>query len=302
MKKYAVVLGIVAVFVTLMTFNSCTSSGKASSGKMLKFNLEKGKGYDYEMIWDMNTKVMEQETKLNIGAFYTMNVTDDDGKIRTISMEYKRLRMDMNVMGMSINMDSEGSSAESSDSAAFLGGMLSKVFSGIVNKPFTMKVDQEGNIMEVTGFNKIVDGMVDSLDIAPEAKAQTQASMKDQFSDSYVKDQFAQIFNIFPNKEVKVGDKWEKSFNTSGKQAAKYNTVYTAKEIDGDFVTLVADTKISSQEEDGTKITGKQTGNVIVDSRTGLVVNSEFDQDMEVTASGMKVSIIGKGKIKGTAK
>lgn len=302
MKKILLLPAIILMFVSFAALNSCTSSGKASGGKVLKFNLEKGKGYDYEIIWDMDTKVMGQETKINVGGYYSMDVKEDDGKVRTIDMEYKRLRMDMNVMGMNINIDSDNSSVAGSDSANMLGGMMNKIFAGIMNKPFTMKVDQEGNVMEVTGFDKIVNAMVDSMNVGPEEKAQAQASMKDQFSDSYIKDQFAQIFNIFPNKEIKVGDKWEKSYNTSGRQAAKYSTVYTAKEIDGDYVTLVADTKIDSYEDGEAKVTGKQTGNVIVDSRTGLVVNSEFDQDMEVTAGGMKISVTGKGKIKGTAR
>jgi hypothetical protein len=302
MKKLLLLPTLILLFVSFAALNSCTSSGKASGAKMLRFNLEKGKGYDYEIIWDMGTQMMGQETRINVGGYYSMNVKEDDGKVRTIDMEYKRLRMDMNVMGTSISMDSDNSSVDDSDSANMLTAIMNKVFAGIMNKPFVMKVDEQGNVIEVEGFDKIVNAMVDSLNVDPEVKEQAQASMKDQFSDSDIKDQFVQVFSIFPNKEIKVGDKWEKSYSTSGRQAANYKTVYTAKEIDGDYVTLVADTKIDSYEDGVTKVTGKQKGNVIVDSRTGLVVNAEFDQDLEIAAGGMKISLTGKGKIKGTAR
>ncbi len=46
---------------------------------------------------------------------------------------------------------------------------------------------------------------------------------------------------------------------------------------------------------------GTQTGNIIVDSKTGMMVNAEFDQNIEVKAQGQKVEVIGKGRIKGKA-
>ena len=142
--------------------------------------------------------------------------------------------------------------------------------------------------------------MVDSMGLDENMKAQLTASLKDQFSEQTMKDQFAQVFTIFPNKEIKVGDSWEKEYSTSGRMAAKYTTTYTAKEIEGDHVTLTAKTKITSSAN-GQEMDGTQTGNIIVDSKTGMMVNAEFDQNIEVKTQGQKVEVIGKGRIKGKA-
>ena len=81
---------------------------------------------------------------------------------------------------------------------------------------------------------------------------------------------------------------------------AKFTTTYTAKEIEGDHVTLTSKTKIFSNDE-GTEISGTQNGNIIVDSKTGLMINAEFDQQMKVKTQGQTIELTGKGKVKGKA-
>lgn len=301
MKKQFSFLVLFTLFVGLAAMQSCKSSSEATSSKMLKFNLEKGKGYDYEMIWDMDSKVAGQESNISITALYSMNVSAVEGNVRDITTSYKSMRMNMKMMGMTFDIDSD-KPIDNGDTDVTKNplGMMNKVVSSIIGKKFIIKVDDEGKVLEVQGFEKILTDMVDSMGVDGDQKAQVEASLKDQFSNQSIKDQFAQVFTIFPNKEVKVGDTWEKSFSTGGKMAGTYNTKYTVKSIEGNHVTLTTDTKISSVDVEG-GLSGTQIGNMIVDSKTGLMINAEFQQDMKMDTKGMTVDITGKGKIKGTA-
>jgi hypothetical protein len=301
MKKITFFLVAAVTIISIATVQSCKSSGKTSAAKLLKFNLEKGKGYDYEMVWDINTKVMGQETGISIGGLYSMNITDDDGKVKSVATSYKSLNMNMKVGGVEINIDSDkapkdNGEAEEKNPMA----IMRKVISGIIGKTFVIKVDEEGKVLEVTGFDKIMNDIIDSMDIDEDIKTQTKTSMKGQFSEQSMKDQFAQVFTIFPNKEIRVGDSWEKTYSTGGKMPAKYSTTYTVTDIEGDHVNMTSKTKIESNTGE-MEMDGKQNGNIIVDSKTGLMVNAEYTQDMEVRANGMKIAITGKGKIKGKA-
>ncbi len=302
MKKLSLSFVLFALVTVSTVFIACQTTSKTANAKLLKFNLEQGKGYDYELVWDMDTKVAGQETAITMTGLYTMDITGIDEKVRSVTTAYKRIKMDMNVMGMNLTMDSEAPPTAEGEGDGNPLGMMNKVMTAIVGKKFVIKADEEGNILEVTGFEKIINDMIDSMGLEPSAKAQVDASMKDQFSEQSIKDQFAPIFTIFPNKEVKVGDTWDKSFSTGGKMAAKHTTTYTVKEIDGDHVTLSANTKIASKEEDGQQISGSQTGKIIVDSKSGLMINAEFDQDIEVKAEGQTVAVKGKGRIRGTAR
>jgi Family of unknown function (DUF6263) len=301
MKKIFYLLAILFM-MAVAGIQSCKTASKTTTSKMLKFNLEQGKGYDYEMVWDMDTKVASQETSISITGLYSMNVTSIDQNVRSVSTAYKSMRMNMNMGGMTIDIDSDKPVAGNGETDISKNplGMMNKVIGGMMGKKFIIKVDEEGKVLEVSGFEKIFTDMIDSMGLDDKMKAQITASFKDQFSEQNIKDQFAQVFTIFPNKEVKVGDSWEKIYTTGGKMAAKYTTTYTAKEIEGDHVSLTTKTKIGSNE--GVQnISGTQTGNIIVDSKTGLMINGEFDQDMEVKAGGQIVKVTGKGKIKGKA-
>ncbi|MFI5134138.1 MAG: DUF6263 family protein, partial [Chitinophagales bacterium] len=121
------------------------------------------------------------------------------------------------------------------------------------------------------------------------------------FNSDDIKDQFAQVFYIFPQKEVRVGDSWEKSYETKSRVPAKYNTTYTVKDIDGDMVTLSAKTNIQASDEN-MKTQGTQNGTLLVDSKSGLVVNAEFEMEIDVSSNGMPFTMKGKGKIKGKAR
>lgn len=301
MKKIFVFVSAIAAMCAFVVIPSC-QSGKASAGKMLKFNLEKGKGYDYEIIWDMDMNGMGQQSKINIAGLYSMAVADDSAGIKSISTEYKNLRMDMNVMGMNINIDSNQPDNSSGDDSNLLQKMMGKMFSGIIGKPFIIKADEEGNVVEVTGFDALINSMVDSLNIDEDQKAMALASMKGQFNDDEIKKQFAPVLSIFPNKKVKVGDSWEKAYSVGGNMPAKFVTTYTVKQIEGDHVSMEAKTKISSDGSEEMKLSGTQDGNIMVDSKTGLTINASFTQKIEVIAKGMTMEIAGKGKIKGTAK
>jgi len=302
MKKLLIPFITVIAVAAMPAIQSCKSS-QASASKLLKFNLEKGKGYDYEMVWDLNQEVMKQGIKMDVTAGYSMDITGDDGKMKTIEAVYNDFKMNMQVMGMEINIDTDKPAPDVSmeDAKTNPSALMNKLFSGIRGKKFNMKVNEEGEVIEVTGFDAIAKDMVDSLGLPEEYKEKMEATAKDQFNGDDIKKQFSQMFYIFPNKEVKVGDSWKTNYTTSGKMPAKYNNTYTVKEIEGDMVTLDAKTTIETENET-IKLDGNQTGKLLVDSKTGLVVNADFEQDIKASVGGQSMTIKGKGRIKGKAR
>src|SRR4029078_7711989 len=138
------------------------------------------------------TKVKGQESTVAIDALYSMNVTDDNGSVKSITTSYKRLHMNMKVMGMTIDIDSEKPFEGNGESDITKNplGLMNKMISGMVGKSFVVKVNESGEVLEVSGFNKIIDDMIDSMGMGDAVKAQAMGSMKDQFNDESLKDQF----------------------------------------------------------------------------------------------------------------
>lgn len=299
MRQLRVLLTVITVLMAITVMYSCKNS-KAPAGKILKFNPEMGKSYDYEIAWQMDQQMMEQNHEINITSGYTLDVIDDKDGIKTLKALYKNFKMYMNIMGMEINVDTDKPAEPISDADIRANplGMMDRIFAGIKGKEFTMKINEEGKVVEVAGFEKIINGMIDSIGVGEDAKMQMRASLQDQFNEQSIKDQFAQVFTIFPGKEIKVGDSWEKNLQTGGRMPAKYTTHYSVKEIEGDHVTLTAQTNIGSANKE-MEIKGTQNGSLLVESKTGLVINAEFAQDMETKVQDMTIKINGKGTIKG---
>jgi len=184
--------------------------------------------------------------------------------------------------------------------------MMSNAFSGIIGKKFTMKVNGEGNIQSITGVQEFINGMVNSMGGGDQVKAMVQASLNGQFSEEKIKETFAPMFGIYPNKEVKAGDTWNSSYNLTS-QAVQAKTDYTLKSFEGDNAVLDVKSKMDplagadNENLAGLKLSGTQNGTMKLNSKSGMVVDAELTQNFESSGS-FKMKMIGKMKMKGKEK
>ena len=304
MKKIAAIILILISFITILSVESCQTTKSVSGTKMLKFNFEKGKGYDYEMIINMDQEIMGQKMQMDMSNYYSMDVTEDDGKIKTINSKFDRFKMKMNGGGMNLEVDTDNplpESGEMSEGKKDPFKMINKMFGAIKGQQFTMKVDQEGKILSVDGFENIGKLLADSLDLNEKDRDEMMKQFNEQFNPKSTKSQFERFFYIFPNKEVKVGDSWQKNSEISGPAGGKYASTYKVTEIEGDMVTLEETTKMESVDEKN-NLKGDIKGTLVVDSKSGLVVSADQDMKMASDVGGMKFEINGKTKIKGKAR
>jgi len=308
MRKHLSLVLSTAFAMLLISFYGCNNSGSSSDARVLKFNLQKGKTYDFEIVMDMDQEVMQQKNKIGFIAAYGMTVTDDDGKVKSLTAEYKDFKMKMSMMGQEINIDGAkkpvqlDNSSQQNDPSA----MLANAFSGIIGKKFYLKVDEVGNILEVTGFQELINGMIAAMNLPDEARLMVEASLKDQFNAEKIKESFAAMFNIYPGKEIKPGDSWERIYELKIGMGAKYTTQYTVKSFDGDKVLLDTKTKIdpiadtsAANTFGGMQMSGTQSGPMTINSKSGLVLDAELVQNLETSSGDLKMKMIGKTKMKG---
>ncbi len=284
-------------------FESCQSSKSSTATKMLKFNLEKGKGYDYEMTMNMDQEIMGQKIQMDMATYYSMDVEGEEGEMRIINTSIDRFKIKTGAGGFTIEIDTDKPvpAADDSGNSGDPTRMMSKLFGAIKGKKFSMKVNPEGKVVQVSGFEHMGESIADSLEIDSTERAQLISQFNKQFNGEQIGGQLDRFWYIFPNKEVKVGDSWQKSSDISGELPGKYNSTYKVTEIEGDMVTLDEKTKIDS-DQGKMKLKGEVNGTIVVDSRSGLVVNA--DQEMKITAEaeGKSFDIVGKSKIKGKAR
>lgn len=303
MKKMNVLIAAALLLAGAAGFEACQSAKSSTATKMLKFDLEKGKGYDYEMTINMDQEIMGQAMKMDMTTYYSMDVNGDDGGIKTIVASFERFKMKSAIGGMNIDVDTDNEiKGDTSDLKSNPMAAVNKVFGAIKGQKFTMKVNAEGKITEVTGFENMAENIASSLGLDESEKAEMMQSMKGQFNADEIKQNLERFWYIFPNKEVKVGDTWIKTSQMGGKMPATYKSTYKVTEIEGDMVTLDEVSKIEAREGEAIGLTGDVKGTIVVDSRSGLVVTADQDMNMKASAQGMSFDIVGKSKIKGKAR
>lgn len=281
---------------------SCQTAAKNSSdGKLLQFNFEKEKEYDYEMLSDMEMKISGQGTVLTSAINrYSMRMTGMDNGVRDIDVTYKRVVQKSDFAGMEQGFDTDkpGAGVEEGDPMA--------MFSKIVGKKFSIKVDAKGDVVSVSGLDKIYKDLIDSSELSDEQKKQV-AGMREKMGDLAMKGMFGPIFGYFPNKEVKEGDSWEKNFvSVSFFGPGNCTSQYTVKKIEGDLITLGVETKerpmisaIGAVKNENSQIT-TQNGTMVVDSKNGLVMTVDLNSDMIIKVQGQDNKSTGKNRIRGT--
>ncbi|HMK27429.1 MAG TPA: DUF6263 family protein [Chitinophagaceae bacterium] len=304
MKKISPLLIIVLAIISTIVIQSCQTTGKASStSKMLKFNFEKGKGYDYEMISNTDKESNGKTTQIDLSAYYSMDVTDDDGQVKTINTAIDRFRLKMEIGGLFLDIDTDkplpnlGKSVGGKDPMK----LLNSIFGAIKGQKFIMKVDAEGKIKELAGFENMTNAIVDSLSLDEKQSQEMKQRFSQQFNSEKTKSQLERVFYIFPNREVKVGDSWQKNSVVKGEIGGNYTSTYKVTDIEGDIVTLTERTQVEPGEGNE-KISGLIKGTIVVDSRLGLVVNADQDMTMTINESGKSSSIKMITKIKGKAR
>ncbi|MGZ8538171.1 MAG: DUF6263 family protein [Flavisolibacter sp.] len=230
----------------------------------LKFNMPKGKTYDFNMVFDMKQEVNAQIMNNHMRFNYDMQVVDEKEKVKTIKTTYKRIDMAMAMGENKMDFSSEKGTSASFDPLQ----IVSKMLSVIKGKSFTMKVNDKGEISDVDGFEEIGQTMVKEMNLPEASKAQMLAQFKSQFNDDAVKEMFSTAFNIYPDKPVKVGDTWQKTIK--GRDAKPVVTTYTVQEIKDGKVKLFA--KSTSPID--------QRTTMIVNAKTGLVMDASINQKM----------------------
>ncbi len=248
---------------------------------LLKFNFQKDKVYNYAMNFDVSQNNGEQKRSTLMKWNYDMEVLESEKDVKTIKVTYKKIEMTADMGGQQLEFNSE----KKVDAMDFMQ-LPSRMFGIIKGKSFTMQVNDKGEIVSVTGFDKILEAVLTEGNLPPQLKPMMEQTFKKEFGDEKVKEMFSQWFSVYPNKAIKIGDSWKSSTAIAGLNQSA-STVYTVKNIKGNQVFVGGLSKLT----DGRVILSK----LIIDVPTGLMINGTFDQrENDPGKSTIKSRITGK--------
>lgn len=207
----------------------------------LAWKFTKGEVNRYEMTQKVDSTIGEMEVKQEMAyrwALETKEVAADG--TATMDMKYERVMMRMSgMMELEYDSDKKQELDDSDPSAA-----MAKMMSGFVGKSITLKMATDGKIVDVTGFDKILDGMGEGAE-----------PLKQMMNEGQLKQMMQAGFAMLPDKAVGVGDKWEHKFEFDVPVLGKMKTsaASSVKSVanGGKTATIRSDMKITVDAGEG---------------------------------------------------
>ena len=307
MKNISIVTAIVSMkkkLIVCVCLCLMSSLITVSAQIKLSFNPEVGKKYEYHMesIQNVKQKAMGQEIPIEteMNSTYLMEIKSKTAQEIHVQFTYSAFTF----LVSSAMMNSKYDSKKPTENPSEMDKMLGKVFSTLIDKPFTVVFAPDGSVKSVTGMEAIIKDMLNAVSGDGQLAAQLGAQMSQQFSDESMKNMFGQSFYSYPDKAVKIGDSWnvKNSFLMSGMNF-NINANNTLKGINANMATIEVESDIDMDMEGG-KLTGKQAGSIIVDTATGIPATSDISQNINgsIKAQGMDIQMEMITKTKTTAK
>lgn len=301
MKKANKLFSILFSLIIILFVISCKEN-KAD----LKLNLEKGIKYYYSFVnnQDITQEMMGDTVKFvqSITWGYQLEVTEVKEGVMTIKTTYDHIKMSNDNQVYNLSYDSK----EPLDST----NIFAFVMSNFIDKSFTMDVSSDGTVSNIVGFDDIFTSILAELGEDGEIIIQ---NLRSQFSEETVSENLELGFKIFPKEVVKIGDTWNIMNIVNGPFSMDIDNTYTLKSIKSGVATVELTSTIKQDDEitgiadlPGAEISidGSQKGELQIEIKTGLVIKSTINQEINqlIKAQGMEIPVYVKSDLEITSK
>jgi hypothetical protein len=258
-----------------------------------RYNLKKGQTYPFQLVINMDQNMNSNGNNMRLQSSRTVVfdyfVEDVNNNQFTIKATFNKFAENSRMGNESIGYDT--SLPKPTDQQVADSWVIYKAVTG---EDFNLVMDNKGKVHSVTGLDKIINNVMSK--IKSEFNAEEQKQIKEMLDYSLSREaiaaQFEESLNIFPDKSLKVGEKWEDSQNINeGPVKGQANVSRTFKEIkDGKAVIEVKGTQnvSSSQTDQNSGITmqiqNKATvnGSVSLDFETGWISKAKITKTENV--------------------
>ncbi len=251
-------------------FSAVSFQASAQKKVMLKYNLHQGEKYITHTNTNQDITMQAQGQTITMNQVITSDIStavksaSSDSLVTSNTLD--KMTMEQTVFGQKLKYDSSDPTTYASGRGKQIGDAMNKV----IGKTYDVHMDREGNIGLYDLSNLLKNG------------GQVASNIKS--GNSYI---------IFPKHKVKVGDSWQADIKPMKTDNMQIHMKYTLKKVSGKKATIAIDGTITANKISGQDInlSGTQTGEAVVNIKTGWPVSSHMTQDikMKVEKNGMEI-------------
>lgn len=157
---------------------------------------------------------------------------------------------------------------------------LRKLGEGMLGKSFTLYINPEWRVSEVTGVDTLINSALSGMGEEDAGFMESFGkTIRGMVNNEEIRKVFDAALSYIPEEEVGVGDKWSKDENH---QVGPLKVDYTVKSEEGENMEIAVSSASAINNEIQAAYSRK--GTITVDTRTGLLVRSSVKDDMKPRA------------------
>ena len=311
-KEYSTAGKCLFASIILLISISCKmklgqSRTDASNDKILKLHLnpESGANYNYVISNESNSEIEANDKKTELVKEYKVDIDyainkDSNGNI-LLQIHYNKIHIYSKTGDVESDVDAS--------KAIMSTNPLERILGALKAANITAAISSSGEIRAVNGLQEIADNVLSQIktdDILAKTRAQQQ--WKQMVEQNLIKRNMEQLFKIFPDSAVHVGDKWKLFSNEKEDINFKVKTFYTLTSIDDGYAKIKSEGEILSDsatfnlmgQQVGAVLKGEENGNYNMNVQTGMLVNCAITSKVTGTIQilGQEIPVNIKTKIK----
>jgi len=179
----------------------------------------------------------------------------------------------------------------------------------------TMKatIDSTGQVKSITGYKELGEKVISGLNSNDTYSiTMAKSQWEKMVGNGIVKKNMDQVFKIFPDSAIHIGDTWKMNSREEGEIALNVKSIFTLKTINDNIAIINSEGTIKSDNIPSTlmgvtgvvaNLKGTQNGQFEVDSKTGMLINckikSEVDGNIQMMGKEIPLEIKSSVDIKG---
>lgn len=265
---------LITLIITVIFFLANTVG--AAPKVQLRLNLQKGTTYEMKMnsINQIDQEMMGQKMKIDqkvemVFAYTVLDVLPDKNFL--VEYSFMSMKMDMNMNGQQMNMDSESAD----------GNPMNAAIKDLLSLKLKLTLSPKGQIENVEGLNEYAQKLSGNQQLAQAMKMFTDENSFKSF--------FAQTFNYFPENEVAVGDQWKSAIKTPELMNAEIILIFEVAAIENNQIYLnfksVVDMETPVEQmgmKMNVKMAGNQSGKMTVNTTDGWLSSADQIQKFDM--------------------
>jgi hypothetical protein len=258
----------------------------------LRLNPQPGSEYSYTVIRSSEAEMEVDGKKVPSISRSTMDMTYSTGKDSAgnilLDIVFNKIHL--------YSKNGETEQEQDADKADASNDPIDKMLASLKGSTLHAVVNSAGQIKSIGGDEVIKDKMLASLNLTnSNAKAIASQQWDQQIKQGLIKKSMQQLFDIFPDSAVHVGNHWRLNYTQQDQLALATTASCQLKEIIDGTAVIESNGEITSDKSSGamggvsytTDLKGTEQGTVAMELTSGMLLSSSGESEIKGSVSSM---------------